>query len=141
MREESTGSELITLDKPVMDFDQQMLFEMAYGMESADDIRRRYNVDDQKWFILKNNPYFRNALAKHISELKRNGGTFKAKAQMLAEDVLPIAHAIATDKRVPVATRLEAAKWLAKVSGMDESDKKDPVPVNSNNIQVNINLG
>jgi hypothetical protein len=136
--EEVTG--LVTVSKKMTDFNQQMLLEMAYGMESADVIRRRYGIEDDQWKLLIKNPYFRDALGKHVADLKRNGTTFKAKAQVLAEDVLPISHAMATDTRVPAAIRLDAVKWLAKVSGMDESDKKQN-GTSGNNVQVNINLG
>lgn len=131
---------LVTVGKKMTDFNQQMLLEMAYGMESADVIRRRYGIEDDQWKKLVKNPYFRDALGKHVAELKRNGTTFRAKAQVLAEDVLPVSHAMATDPKMPAAIRLDAVKWLARVSGMDESDKKQSGG-SGNNVQVNINLG
>lgn len=137
--DESTAG-LTVITRKTTDFNQQMLLEMAYGMESADVIRQRYGITDEQWAMLVNNKYFRDALGKHVAELKRNGTTFKAKAQVLAEDVLPISHQMATDPKMPAAIRLDAVKWLARVSGMDESDKKQQGS-GGNNVQVNINLG
>lgn len=124
--------------KPIT-FDQRMALEMAYGMELPDTIRKRYNIDDLDWDVLRRSQLFRDCVSKYLTELKRNGTTFRAKAQALAEDVLWVSHKLAVDTEIPPAVRLESVKWLAKVSGHDESGKKD---IGSGTmVQVNINLG
>ena len=121
-------------------YDQRMLLEMAYGLETAEVIRNRYGIDDDQWLKLRASPVFRAELSKHIGELQRNGTSFRAKAQVLAEDILALSHVMARDERIPAIVRLDAVKWLAKVSGLDESAKKEQAS-SGNNVQVNINLG
>lgn len=135
------ANELLVTGNSLPEYDQKFALELAYGLESPLSICERYGVSAEEFEVLQNSPQFRATISRFIAELQKSGSTFRMKAAVLAEDLLKMAHVIASDDRTPAIVRLECVKFLSKVSGLDESTKKDIGPSGNNSFQININLG
>lgn len=95
------------------------------GAEKATEVFERYRIDHAAAVELLTNPVFLKQLERYKEEIETSGMTFRMKARVLAEDVLPHGYELATDPTTPAAVRADMIQWLAKIADLEP--KKDQV--------------
>lgn len=95
------------------------------GADKAMEVFERYRIDKDGACELLANPVFLKQLETYKAEVEASGMTFRMKARVLAEDVLPHAYEMATDAGYPPAVRADMIQWLAKMADL-EPRKDDP---------------
>lgn len=121
-------------------FDHKLAFELAQGFEPAEKLYPRYGLSKQEWDQLRRSKEFRVLVETYLAAMMKDGTSFRNKAGLLAEELLYVMHSVAVNADCSADTRMEAVKWLAKVSGKDESGNKTP-PSNAPPFMISINLG
>lgn len=95
-----------------------MLAEMASGYEDPARIAARYGYDQSAYDTLVSQEWFVQAIEAKRAELRRSGWTFKAKAALMAEDMLEETY-LAAKQSDSVGTKLEVAKYLTKIADLE----------------------
>lgn len=121
-------------------FDHKLAFELAQGFEPPEKLWPRYGLSKVEWDTLRRSKEFRVLVEHYMAEMQKDGTSFRNKAGVLAEELLFVAHSIAANSDNGSDTRMEALKWLAKVSGKDESANKTPAS-NAPPFMIQINMG
>lgn len=121
-------------------FDHKLAYELAQGFEPAEKLYPRYGLSKVEWDQLRRSKEFRVLVETYLAAMTKDGTTFRNKAGVLAEELLYVAHSVAVNTENSADTRMEAVKWLAKVSGKDESANKTPAS-NAPPFMISINLG
>lgn len=104
---------------------ERLAVELSLGMDSREDIFLRYGYDAERAAALMEVPAFKVMLARIGAEIAQNGLSFKAKIKAIAEDLLPTAHALATDPLTSAAVRADLIKWAGKMAGHEPKEEKD----------------
>jgi hypothetical protein len=102
---------------------ERLAVELALHIEDAGEIFSRYGYSDDQAAELCENPVFISLLKQTTQEVQTSGLSFKVKAGLIAGELLPYAHELATDPYVSSAVRLDSIKWVSKVAGFDVADK------------------
>lgn len=115
--------------------------EIALRVAPLRDICAAYNISHEEWLELKNDPVFQRDLTAAVEMVKKDGMSFKLKAQLQADELLKTSwkmiHAPADE--VPASVRADLLKFTVRAAGYAEPAEK--VNANQNNLQININLG
>ena len=127
-----------TNGNPVVPFDPRMAYDFALGLESPRSILEQYGVSPEDYEVLRNHPQFRLAVERYMAELKEKGVTFRMKAALQAEALLPEAFRMSVDANTPASVRADLIKWQAKVGNLEPKESKSEV---GTALQININLG
>jgi hypothetical protein len=96
----------------------EMLAEMASGFEDPVRVAARYGYDQAAYDTLTSQEWFVQAVEAKRAELRRSGWTFKAKAALMAEDMLEETY-LAAKQSDSVGTKLEVAKYLTKIADLE----------------------
>lgn len=94
--------------------------ELAAGLRDVASVKSHYEISDAQWETLKANPTFRNMMREALEQF---GGDLNAKnritlkAEIALEDTLVVLAEIAYDKKAQSASRIDAVKTLAQLSG------------------------
>lgn len=122
-----------------LDVPQQMVLEIAYGVENPWAIAERYGFTEDQWLDLKTHePFIKQVDAKKI-ELKSSGVTFRLKAQMASEDLLEQIYLKAMAPDAPFSVQMESFKVLTKAAGLDAPAKE--AGEKQAQFSISINLG
>ena len=104
---------------------ERLAVELALHVDDAADIFARYGYTDDQAVALVESPAF-VALMQHAQrEVMESGLGFRTKAKLIAGELLPYAHDIATDPLQSAAVRMDAIKWSARVAGLEPKEVKD----------------
>lgn len=95
------------------------------GAEKAMEVFDRYKIDKAVAVELLQNPVFLKQLERYKAEVETSGLSFRGKARILAEDLLPHGYEIATDPAYPAAVRADMIQWFTKIADL-EPKKDDP---------------
>jgi hypothetical protein len=95
-----------------------MLVQIALGQEPGDVVSSRYGYSLQDWEVLKTLDWFKRDIERKREDLRASGITFKAKAQMMAEDLLADTYREAK-KSESGAFKLDTLKYLAKMADLE----------------------
>ena len=90
--------------------------ELAAGLADAEGIKDKYELTDQQWGKLSQNPAFRNMLKDAISKFSGDmnaGKRIMLKAEILLEDSLPVLDEMIHDREGSVSNKLDGIKQLA----------------------------
>lgn len=101
----------------------------AYGLSKAD------------WDVLRQHPQFIKDVATAHEELKKDGMSFRMKARLQSEELLKTSWRLihASNDDVPPSVKADLIKFTIRAAGL-EADKNTG-QANTNNLQININLG
>lgn len=105
--------------KPALSPSQELIMNVALGMEDAEVLAARYGIEGDDWEKLKNYKPFWMAVDKQRAELEASGLTFKIKAKALTEDVFEEAYKIARGHDATLMQKLEFIKLGAKLADME----------------------
>lgn len=111
--------ELIPQPQPALDVPQELILNIAMGMEDPKEIASRYGFEGIKWEKLQSWKPFNDAVAAKRAELETSGITFKIKAKALTEDVFEDAYKIARSNDATLLQKLEFVKLGAKLGDME----------------------
>jgi len=106
-------------------FNPRLAWDLAMQMDPASDVFRRYGIDDAGALVLMRMPLFIDTLKRCRREIEENGTSFRAKARVMAEDLLTHSYLMATDAEAPPAVRADLIKWTAKMGNLEPAVRKD----------------
>lgn len=131
----------IAHDKPstIVAWDPRLALELA--MPGATDplkIFARYKVSEADAVQLLQNPVFSKQIVAYRDELEASGMSYRMKARVLAEDLLPEAYEIAKDATYPAAVRADMIQWMTKIADLEpvKSNGKDVAQVGGFSLQI-----
>lgn len=105
--------------KPALSPSQELIMNIAIGMEEPEVLAARYGIEGEEWERLKEYKPFWMAVDKQKAELEASGLTFKIKAKSLTEDVFEEAYKIAKGQDTTLLQKLEFIKLGAKLADME----------------------
>jgi hypothetical protein len=119
-------------DKPatIVAWDPRLALEIVMaGAEKAQEVFEKYKISHTAAVELLTNPLFQKQIEQYKAELETSGMSYRMKARVLAEDLLPEAYEIAKDPTYPAAVRADMIQWVTKVADLEpaRSNGKDIV--------------
>lgn len=115
--------------------------EIAMRTAPLQEICRAYGISHEDWLVLRNDPVFQRDLTAAVELVKKEGMSFKLKAQLQAEELLKTSWKMihAPNEEVPASVRADLLKFTVRAAGLAEpADKGNSGPQNA--LQININL-
>ena len=112
----------VRTDKPatIVAWDPRLAFDIAMaGVDKAIDVFAKYKIDVDAAMELLQNPVFQKQLKDYAAEVETSGLTYRMKARVLAEDLLPHAYDLATDTLYPASVRADMIQWMTKVADLE----------------------
>lgn len=115
--------------------------EVALKTAPISKICAAYGVDQDEWDRLRVDPAFVAAVKHYHEELKKEGMSFKLKAQLQAEELLTTSWKLihAPNDEVPPSVKADLLKFTVRAAGFDGSKDKDAGPA-APTFQIQINL-
>jgi len=118
--------------------------EVALKTATIPQICKAYGLSREDWDRLRHDAGFLADVMAATEALKKEGMSFKMKAQLQAEELLKTSwqmiHSHSDD--VPPSVRADLLKFTIRAAGLDGSkDQAAQTNNNANNLQININLG
>jgi len=104
---------------------ERLAVELALHVDDAAEIFDRYGYTDDQAAALVESPAFVALMQQAQKEVVDSGLGFRTKARLIAGELLPYAHDIATDPLQSAAVRADLIKWSAKVAGLEPKETKD----------------
>lgn len=109
-------------EKPasIVAWDPRLAFDIAMqGVGKATEVFAKYGLDANAAIELLQNPVFQKQLKDYAAEIETAGLTYRMKARILAEDLLPHAYDLATDTLYPASVRADMIQWVTKIAGLE----------------------
>lgn len=119
MSTEPDDVEFLPAYKPALSAPQELILNIAIGMEEPAVIAARYGIEGADWANLQAYRPFQIAVEKQKAELEASGLTFRVKAKALTEDVFEEAYKIARSNDATLMQKLEFIKLGAKLADME----------------------
>lgn len=119
MSTEPDDVEFLPAYKPALSAPQELILNIAIGMEEPAVIAARYGIEGDDWIRLQSYKPFQIAVEKQKAELEASGLTFRVKAKALTEDVFEEAYKIARSNDATLMQKLEFIKLGAKLADME----------------------
>jgi len=110
---------------PLKSVRAQVALELAAGLIDESDIEERFGIANDDWEIIKASPYFKRMLEDANEKVGGANNTpkrIRMKAQVALEDSLPAIYSMIHDQDAPHSSRLEAARTLFKLSGVEAQE-------------------
>jgi len=104
---------------------ERLAVELALDVDDAESIFARYGYSPDQAATLMESPAFLLLVQSAAKEAQESGLSFRTKAKLIANELLPYAHEIATDPMNGAGVRLDAIQWTAKVAGLEPKETKD----------------
>lgn len=104
---------------------EQLACELALGMDDPEVVFARYGYTPAQALEFTETPAFEAMLARIGKEVRENGLSFRTKARVIAEELLPHAFQMATDPLTSSSTRATLIQWVTKVAGLEPKEAKD----------------
>jgi hypothetical protein len=122
-------------------------FELALRQAKPSEVCQSYGLAKSDYVRLCNDPAFIEALEDACEQVKREGVTFRKKAQVQAEELLKTSWTLIHEsfENVPAKVKADLIMWTQRIAGYDASlDQKalaQASAVQQNALQIIINLG
>lgn len=104
---------------------ERLAVELALNINDAEDIFDQYGYSPDAAAELVENPAFVLLMQQAQRSVVEDGLSFRMKAKLMAGELLPYAHDIATDPLQSAAVRADLIKWAAKVADYEPKQMKD----------------
>lgn len=104
---------------------ERLAVELALNITDAEEIFAQYGYTPDAAAELVENPAFVLLMQQAQKEVFETGLSFRTKAKLMAGELLPYAHDIATDPLQSAATRATLIQWVTKVAGLEPKEAKD----------------
>ena len=119
-----------------MFFDPRIPWELAVQVADPQAVLAAYGYTGRGAFDLVAHPVFQRELRRHIDGLT-TGLTFRKRCEIIADDLLSHAYALASSNETSDAVRAEMIKWVAKMADLEPKDKN----ATNNAFVLQINMG
>ncbi len=128
-------------DPAALGFPATLPIEIALKTATTEELQQAYNLTQQEWDSLWENPQFVGAVAGAMEALQKEGMSFKMKARLQSEELLRTSWKMihAPSDEVPPSVKADLLKFTIKAAGLVEDPKAQSGPQNA--LQININLG
>lgn len=115
-------------DPALLGYPPTLPLAVALGEGTTKEICEDYGVSRQQWRDLCDNPVFRNAVDGFLTELQKDGMSFKLKARMQAEGMLNKSWQMVHDKTgdVPPSVKADLIKFTVRCAGLSDEKKDAP---------------
>lgn len=116
--------------------------ELALRVASTKTICEAYDISREEWERLRNDPVFQADLRRADDMVRKEGMSFKLKAQLQADELLKTSWRMihSQDGNVPASVKADLLKFTIRAAGLVE-DKGQGAVGAGNNLQINISLG
>ena len=121
----------------VASFDSRLIFEIALGFETPEEIYPRYNLSESQWWAVARQPAFKRAVVDKQSQIAEEGITYRIKARTQAEAYLKDLHTLIKHPMTSPSVKLDAIKYVTKVSDLEPKKDKDETGTTFN-LQINL---
>ena len=124
----------------IVAWDPRLALELAMvGADRAMEVFERYKIDKAAAVELIQNPIFLKQLEQYKQEVGESGMSFRMKARVLAEDLLPEGYELAKDPDCPASVRADMIQWMTKIADLEpvKSTGKD-VPLGAGGFSLQI---
>jgi len=119
--------------------------ELAAGLSDADGIKKKYNIDDKQWNLLRKSHVFRKMLKEALEKFAGDmnaGRRITVKSEIALEDSIPTLYGMIHDREVPSAQRIDGVKTLAMLAGRTQKTADGGGAATSGfNINIQIQTG
>lgn len=115
--------------------------EIALRTAPLPEICAAYSISHEEWLVLRNDPVFQRDLTAAVELVKKDGMSFKLKAQLQADELLKTSWKMihSNNEEVPASVRADLLKFTVRAAGLAEpAEKGSGGPQNA--LQININL-
>ena len=139
----NTGQQLPSIHLELSALSAHIAVELALGLSDAAAIKERYEISDQEWDKLKNNPAFRAMVKEAVIKTRGDlnaGRRITIKSEIALEDSIPILYQMIHDKGVPAASRVESMKGMAGLAGRNMKDGNGNPTAAAGGFAININI-
>lgn len=114
--------------------------EIALKTAPMDDIRVAYGYSKDEWAALPRDPVFLADLAAAVTMVKKEGMSFKIKAQLQAEELLKSSWRLIHEPDTPASVRADLIKATMRWAGYDVKEAQGAAG-GGNALNIQINLG
>lgn len=114
--------------------------EIALKTAPMDEIRSAYGYSQAEWDALPQNPLFISDLAAAVEVVKKDGMSFKLKAQLQAEELLKQSWRMIHDDQAPASVRADLIKATMRWAGYEQKEAAGAA-AGGNALNIQINLG
>lgn len=132
-------------DPSELGFPHMLPVELALKIDTPKNLCVAYGIDKAAWDVLRTSPAFIKAVTDAAEMIRKEGMSFKLKAQMQSEALLKTSWSIihSTSDEVPAAVKADLIKRTWQVAGLDASvaQKSAMGGGQQNTLSININLG
>lgn len=119
----------------------QLVYEMAMGDASPQEVCEAYGMSKQEAMILLNNPIFVAHFNRAREEMLEHGMPVRTKAMLVVDEGIGVVRGILHDKEAPPMARLEAFKQLTALAELAQKKTAADVPNGgATPFQININM-
>ena len=131
------------LDPATLSYPPTLPVEIALKEQTPKDICSDYGINAKEWSRLCKEPVFIEELRYWIAELRKDGMTFKIKAQLQSIELLKTSwNMIHHEPEIPASVRADLIKFTVRAAGLDGSkDQAAAAAVAANALQINIVFG
>lgn len=135
-----------TLDAPRdpagMGWPATLPIEVALRASPPEEICEAYNLTEEDWHALLDNPAFVQEVADAAEALKKNGMSFKVKAQLQSEELLKTSWALihSPNDDVPPSVKADLIKFTIRAAGLDGSKDQAANAAQGPALSIQINL-
>ena len=95
--------------------------ELAAGLSTPEGVRKKYNISDDQWLRLKENPTFQSMMkeaTRTFSGDMNAGKRIVKKAEVLLEELLPTMFKLASAPEASTGTVVDIVKQLKEIAGI-----------------------
>ena len=125
-------------DPSLVGYPIALVYDLALGEQSKDVLFESYGLDPYKAMLIEADPVFQRQLAAAKEEVA-DGASFKVKAKLMSDALLPVIWRVVNDPDTPAAVKVDISKTMFKMAG-HEPKQSDAALVNANNGNVEINI-
>jgi len=109
--------------------------------DDVNDILQRYQISPNRYIELTRSPVFLKELQKYREDIRDNGLTFKVKARVMAEQLLPKTYSMIYDPDVAPTVQADLIKSVARWAGYDQPKLPNQQQDDKPGFSIVINLG
>ncbi len=116
--------------------------ELAAGLSTPAGVRQKYEITDDQWLRLQNNPTFLHMMKEATLAFAGDmnaGKRITKKAEILLEESLPILHKLMTAPEASTATVIDVVKQLTVLAEKGPKNKQEGGGVGAGfNVQIEV---
>lgn len=117
----------------------EFIAELALAIRDPHELAKKHGYTEEELLRFYTYPWFNKAVADKKEEFEKAGFNFQAKMKMLAEDMIIDAYQ-AAKLSTAVTPKLDVAKHLTKIAGLEPQPTQNPNGSTNPNFSITIAL-